>query len=62
MGEKIAQDRFGLQSNAFALPCNMALPSAQDRLGLQSKAFALRCNMALPSAQDRLEQHLVLCS
>ena len=30
---KIAQKRLGLQSNAFALPCSMAL-SSQDRLGL----------------------------
>ena len=33
ISEKIAQDTFGLQSNAFALPCSMALSSAQDRLG-----------------------------
>ena len=31
---KIAQDRLGLQSKAFGLPCSMVFSSAQDRLGL----------------------------
>ena len=34
ISEKIAQDRLGLQSNVFAMPCRMILSSTQDRLGL----------------------------
>ena len=34
-------DRLGLQSNAFALRCSMALPSIQNRLDLHNKSFVL---------------------
>ena len=37
--KRIAQDMLDLQSNAFALPCSVALSSAQDRLGWPSPAM-----------------------
>ena len=42
--------QLGLQSDAFALPCNMAFSSAQDRLGLlpeMSTLFSVRLSVRL---------------
>ena len=59
--KKIIKDRRGQQSDAFAMPCNVALSSAKDRFGQQSDAFAMPCSMALSSAQDRHGFLLLLC-